>query len=64
MQWSLVLTGFALFLIFEGMAPFAAPRAWRRAVAQLATMPDGVIRTVGGIVMFGGVLLLVLVTGA
>lgn len=64
MQWSLVLTGFALFLIFEGMAPFAAPRAWRRAVAQLAAMPDGAIRTVGGVVMFGGVLLLVFVTGS
>ena len=64
MQWSLILTGIALFMIFEGMMPFAAPRAWRRAVAQLAALPDNAIRTVGGIIMFIGVLLLVTVTGA
>ena len=62
MQWSLLLTGFALFLIFEGMAPFAAPAAWRRAVAQLAAMPDSAIRIVGGCVMFAGVLLLLAVS--
>ncbi|MEL6199146.1 MAG: DUF2065 domain-containing protein [Pseudomonadota bacterium] len=64
MEWSLILIGIALFMIFEGMMPFAAPRAWRRAVAQLASMPDSGIRTVGGIIMFLGVVLLVTVTGA
>ena len=64
MHWSLLLTGFALFLIFEGMAPFAAPRAWRRAVAQLAAMPDSAVRTAGGIIMFSGVALLLFATGS
>ncbi|MEM7611594.1 MAG: DUF2065 domain-containing protein [Pseudomonadota bacterium] len=60
----MLLTGFALFMIFEGMAPFAAPNAWRRAVAQLAAMPDSVIRAVGGCVMFAGVMLLLLVNNS
>ena len=64
MQWTLLLTGFALFLIFEGMAPFAAPAAWRRAVAQLAEMPDNVIRAIGGCIMLAGVVLLLAINKA
>ena len=58
MRWSILFTGFALFLIFEGMLPFAAPSAWRRAVAQMAELSDGHIRMIGGIIMFLGVILL------
>ena len=62
MQWQLLLTGFALFLIFEGLAPFAAPRAWRRAIARLAGMSDDAIRAAGGITIAVGLILLVAVT--
>ncbi|MEL6367805.1 MAG: DUF2065 domain-containing protein [Pseudomonadota bacterium] len=62
MRWQLLLTGLALMMVFEGMAPFAAPRAWRRAIARIASMPDNVIRTVGGIVMAVGAMLLLMIT--
>ena len=62
MQWQMVLTGLALFLIFEGMLPFAAPRAWRQAVATLADLPDRALRAVGGAGMAFGVVILVSVT--
>lgn len=58
-----LLTGFALFLIFEGLVPFASPRSWRRAVAQLAEMPDGTIRGIGGVIMFAGAGLLLFISG-
>ncbi|MEL7310894.1 MAG: DUF2065 domain-containing protein [Pseudomonadota bacterium] len=63
MQWQLLLTGFALFLIFEGLAPFAMPRAWRRAIARMASMSDDAIRVAGGITIAAGLILLVSVTG-
>lgn len=62
MRWEMLLIGLALFMVFEGMAPFAAPAAWRRAVARLAAMPDRSIRIIGGIVMTSGVVLLLAVT--
>jgi uncharacterized protein YjeT (DUF2065 family) len=58
-----LLTGFALFLIFEGLMPFASPQSWRRAVAQLAELPDGTIRGIGGVIMFAGAGLLLIITG-
>ena len=62
MDGSDLLTGFALFLILEGLLPFASPGSWRRAVAQLAELPDGTIRGIGGAVMFAGAALLLFIT--
>lgn len=58
-----LLTGFALFLIFEGLVPFASPARWRRAVGELAQLPDGTIRGIGGAVMFAGAGLLMFISG-
>lgn len=61
MQWDLLLLGLALFMIFEGMLPFAMPRAWRRALLQMSAQPDRVVRLMGAAVMGAGVVLLLVV---
>jgi len=53
-----ILSAVALLLVFEGLLPFASPRAYRQAVARLASLPDRQLRLVGLASMLGGVLLL------
>ena len=62
MQWQPLLTGLALFLVFEGLAPFAAPRAWRSAIARIASMSDDATRVTGAITIAAGLILLAAVT--
>jgi len=49
-----LLAALCLVAVIEGLLLFAAPAAWRRAASQLASMPDGRLRTVGGIVLVLG----------
>lgn len=53
-----LLTGFALFLVFEGLMPFLSPRNWRQMLAQLATLSDRGLRIAGLISMLIGLALL------
>ncbi len=53
-----ILSAVALLLVIEGLLPFASPRAYRQAVAQLARLPDRQLRLVGLASMLAGVLLL------
>ncbi|MFK8051923.1 MAG: DUF2065 domain-containing protein [Woeseiaceae bacterium] len=62
MQWQWLLSAVALVLIFEGLGPFAAPDAWRRAMLQLATLPTEAIRMFGGVLVSSGIILLLVVT--
>ena len=58
MAWSDLLAGLAFYLIIEGLFPFAAPQAWRRALAALAQLEEGRLRGFGlGVVILGLVLL-------
>ena len=56
-----LLTAFALVLIIEGLLPFASPSRYRQMVAQLVTLGDNNIRTVGLVVILVGLALLYLV---
>ncbi|MEM1263401.1 MAG: DUF2065 domain-containing protein [Pseudomonadota bacterium] len=58
MQWSDLWAAFAIYLIIEGLLPFANPTAWREAAAMLAQQSDGFLRRAGLISMAIGVALL------
>ncbi len=57
-----LLAGFALMLVVEGILPFAAPKVWREAFRALTAMNDGQIRFAGLTSMAAGLALLWLVT--
>lgn len=62
-MWTEILTGFALFLVIEGMIPFVGPRRYRQMVAQIAQLGDNHLRTVGLVTMLAGLGLLFVVRG-
>jgi uncharacterized protein YjeT (DUF2065 family) len=37
----------ALVLVFEGLGPMLYPRAWRRMIATMSTLPDNLLRRFG-----------------
>jgi uncharacterized protein len=47
----------ALMLVFEGLMPLVAPRAWRQMFNRLSELTDGQIRFFGLIAVLGGALL-------
>lgn len=47
----------ALMLVFEGLMPLIAPRAWRQMFSRLSELNDGQIRFFGLIAVVGGALL-------
>ncbi len=61
MHWSDLLTGFALYLILEGILPFLSPDGWRRSMSVIAGLPRTQLRIFGLISMLAGLVLLVLV---
>lgn len=60
LEWSDLFTGVALFLIFEGLMPFANPASSRRVAELMRQMPDQQLRTVGAISMAAGLVVLYL----
>lgn len=58
MDWSDLLAALALVMVIEGLLPFVNPGGSRRAMAMLAQLPDGTLRTVGLVSMIAGLLLL------
>ena len=38
MQWSDLWAAFALYLVLEGLLPFASPRRWREALVAIAEL--------------------------
>lgn len=63
MAWSDLFAGFALYLIIEGLLPFASPPAWRRALSGLAQLDDNQLRGVGLGIVIAGLAVLFLVRG-
>ena len=47
-----------LVAVLEGLVLFAAPGAWKRAMAQMLATPERQLRQVGAIVLAAGVLAL------
>ena len=58
MQWSDLLTAFALVLVIEGLLPFANPRSAQRLYQQLSAAPLEFLRRVGLISIALGLLIL------
>lgn len=58
MYWTAILTAVALLLILEGMLPFVGPGRYKQLVAQIASLSDNQLRTVGLVTMIAGLLLL------
>ncbi len=58
MQWADLLAALALVLILEGLFLFAAPKAWKRMVAQLLPKPERQLSAVGGFMVIAGLIAL------
>ena len=63
MNWGDLWAAMALVLVLEGLIPFISPRGYRNMVQQIAVMPEKMIRNVGLVLIFSGVVLLLLVRG-
>ena len=57
---NVLLAACALVLVFEGILPFVAPHAWRRAFQTLTELPDEKLRVIGLVSMAIGLILLLL----
>jgi hypothetical protein len=57
-DWLDLAAAFALYLVIEGVVPFASPRFMKRAMAAFSRLPDAQLRIAGLASMIGGVLLL------
>ncbi|MFT0733993.1 DUF2065 domain-containing protein [Ralstonia wenshanensis] len=55
---TVLLAACALVLVVEGMLPFVAPQAWRRAFQTLTELPDEKLRVIGLVSMAIGLILL------
>jgi uncharacterized protein YjeT (DUF2065 family) len=58
----IIVAGFALMLVIEGILPFTAPRLWREAFRKFTEMSDGQLRFAGLASMVAGLALLYLAT--
>lgn len=54
----IIVAGFALMLVIEGILPFTVPRVWREAFRRMTEMSDGQIRFAGLTSMLIGLVLL------
>jgi uncharacterized protein len=64
MDWSDLWAAFALYLVLEGLMPFANPGAMKRTLAQLSQLDERTLRIVGLVSMVAGAVLLYFVRGA
>ena len=53
-----LIAGFALMLVIEGILPFTSPRLWRETFRKLIEMTDGQIRFAGLVSMIVGLIVL------
>ncbi len=58
MDWQALLTGVSLVLVIEGILPFVAPAAWRRAMLQAVMLDNRRLRWIGLASMLLGLALL------
>lgn len=63
MHWADLFAALALYLVIEGLLPFASPSSWRRSLELLARLSDAQLRVFGLTVVVSGLTLLVLVRG-
>ncbi len=58
----IIVAGFALMLVIEGILPFTAPRFWREVFRKFTEMSDAQIRFAGLTSMILGLTVLYLAT--
>jgi uncharacterized protein YjeT (DUF2065 family) len=58
MQWSDLLAALALYLVLEGIMPFASPQSVKRLMEAFAGLQDRQLRLCGLVSMSAGLLLL------
>lgn len=63
MQWNDLLAAVALYLVIEGLLPFANPAGWKRSLALIAQLTDQQLRVFGLGSIIAGLILLYLVRG-
>jgi uncharacterized protein YjeT (DUF2065 family) len=63
MIWSDLLAAFALYLVIEGLLPFASPGNWRKSLLMISQFKDGQLRIFGLASIFVGLVLLLWVRG-
>lgn len=63
MLWADLLAALAFVLILEGLLLFAAPKAWKRMVAQLLPQPERQLSVIGGFMLIAGLIALYLIRG-
>ncbi|MDQ1345782.1 MAG: uncharacterized protein QG586_1313 [Pseudomonadota bacterium] len=64
MEWNDLWAAFALYLVLEGLMPFANPNGMKRALAQLSQLDERTLRIAGLVSMIAGAVLLYFVRGA
>jgi hypothetical protein len=52
-----------LVLILEGLIPFVSPRGYKNMVQQMSAMPEKMLRNVGLVLIFCGLVALLAVRG-
>ena len=57
----ILFAGFALMLIFEGLMPLLAPKAWRDTFRRVIELKDGQLRFIGLLSIVAGAVLLLVV---
>jgi uncharacterized protein YjeT (DUF2065 family) len=61
MEWSDLLAAFALYLVIEGIMPFASPRGWKQSLELITQLSDRQLRIIGLLSMLAGVILLAVI---
>jgi uncharacterized protein YjeT (DUF2065 family) len=60
-DWNDLWAAFALYLVLEGLMPFANPGGLRRTLARIAEIDERTLRRVGLVSMIAGLVLLYVV---
>ena len=63
MDWTDLFAAFALYLVIEGVLPFANPRGWRQSVELIAQLSNRQLRIFGLVSMLAGAVLLAFIRG-
>ena len=64
MHWNDLWAACALYLVLEGLMPFANPGGMKRALGQLSQLDERTLRIAGLLSMVAGAVLLYFVRGA
>ena len=54
---STIWMALALVLVVEGVGPMLFPQAWRRMIATMTQLPDGLLRRYGGGLVVAGLVI-------